>query len=187
MRRVRFSSEKACKMPKYFLFPYFKQMVEVGGELQRTTEQQNYDLWTLGCIEHNSFCCCCNKLTRIQQLKNSKFAISQFYGSEVQWAQLLFPLGISRGWNQGVGGAAFPSGALGKNPFPGSCVLLAEFSSIRLLDWGPCFLVSCQLGTTIGSLQPLSGSCPKAPARVLSEPARVCKSFVHCHFSLTSV
>ena len=41
--------------------------------------------------------------------------------------------------------------ALGENLCPGSFRLLAKFSSIRLLDLGPCFLAGCQLGTTLGS------------------------------------
>ena len=41
--------------------------------------------------------------------------------------------------------------ALGENLCPGSFRLLAKFSSIRLLDLGPCFLAGCQLGTALGS------------------------------------
>lgn len=34
----------------------------------------------------------------------------------------------------------------GKNPFPSPFIFLAQFTSLRLSDWDPCFLSGCHLG-----------------------------------------
>ena len=44
-------------------------------------------------------------------------------------------------------------GTLGRNLLPSWFRLLAEFRTLQLQDWGPCFLKSCQLRASINSIK----------------------------------
>lgn len=66
---------------------------------------------------------------------------------------------VSLGWNHGISQLCSHLGAwVTKNPLPSSCKLLAEFSSLRLCDWGPSFLAGYEpvithfLGAPLSSL-----------------------------------
>lgn len=65
-------------------------------------------------------------------------------------------LRVSQDQTQGVGYAAFLSGAQG--PFISPCRLSTEFNSWKWLDWGSSFLVGCPQGATFSSFRLLPSS-----------------------------
>lgn len=112
---------------------------KAGGHYQRPP-------WALNGVAHLCvlaifvFCCYIRKLSGL----NTIYLLAHsLLCQKARTTRLSSLLRISEGQNQGVGRAEFLFWDLGKSLLP-SFFLLAELSSLWLLDWGSYFLARCQ-------------------------------------------
>ena len=87
---------------------------------------------------------CANKLPQIERLKTIHiYYLPVLLVRSLGWLGMVSLLQISPGWNQGVSGAMFPTGASGDEP---ASRLIQVIGRIRFLadSEGPSFLVGCQ-------------------------------------------
>ena len=100
---------------------------------------------------------------RLSSWKQLSFTISQLWRSGPWVGSAGLCLGSHKAKIKMPTGLASHLGALGKNPPPSSCRLLAEHSSLWNYGWGwmrSCFLASCWLG---GCPQLLKAVCLPSP------------------------
>lgn len=97
---------------------------------------------------------CLNKLTQTRRLKTLQiYYLTASVGEKSRQVWLDTLLRVSRGPKSRDGQPELSLEVLGNNLLPGSFVLLGEFISMWLWDWGPHFLVGCQLGIILHFLR----------------------------------